>query len=192
GEAASATAAAAPLPLDPAPLTWHHVPAGIAVLYICVCVVLLGRWLLGHLGVWRLLQNAGPAPAPVAGLFEQMVRDRNAASRRPRLLVSPRLQVPVSCGLFRPAVILPASLCEEEARSVLPWVFAHELTHLERRDGWTCLLFSLAQAFYFYVPWFWWLRRQVRLCQEYVADAAAVRTSHAEDYAQFLLNLTAA
>src|SRR5207249_1227066 len=68
-----------------------------------------------------------------------------------------------------------------------------ELTHLRRRDGWGALLLSLGQSAYFYLPWFWWLRRQVRLCQEYVADAAAVAAGGSrEDYAEFLLNWTAA
>src|SRR5262249_20859652 len=66
-----------------------------------------------------------------------------------------------------------------------------ELTHLERRDAWGCLLFGLAQALYYYLPWFWWLRRQVRLCQEYVADAAAARQAgQPAEYAQFLLGLS--
>src|SRR5262249_39790569 len=53
--------------------------------------------------------------------------------------------------------------------------------------------FGLAQALYFPVPWFWWLKRRVALCQEYVADAeAAAVTGRAEDYAECLLNLSRA
>src|SRR5439155_12123894 len=49
------------------------------------------------------------------------------------------------------------------------------------------------QVVYYYLPWFWSLRRRVRLCQEYVADAAAATlTAPVADYAQFLLRLTAA
>jgi hypothetical protein len=112
--------------------------------------------------------------------------------RRPRLLVAPGLRVPLSCGLVRPTVVLPPSLCEAP-ESELRWIFAHELTHLERRDPWTCLLFALGQAVFFYVPWFWVLRRQVQLCQEFVADASAVAAAEQRaDYAEFLLNLTTA
>src|SRR5205807_6390072 len=115
--------------------------------------------------------------------------------RPPRLLVSRRLRVPFSCGLWRPTVVIPAALCAGPAPRQLRWVFAHELTHLARRDAWSCLLFGLGQALFFYLPWLWWLRRQVRLCQEYVADAVAVGPAGprpagvAADYAQFLLNL---
>src|SRR5262249_29093626 len=88
----------------------------------------------------------------------------------------------------RPTVVVPAALCDPADADTLRWVFAHELTHLERRDPWACLLIGLGQAFYFALPWFWWLRRQVRLCQEYVADAAAAAEAVCvEDYAQFLL-----
>jgi hypothetical protein len=102
------------------------------------------------------------------------------------------LHIPVSCGLMRPTVLLPAALAHRADDTELRWVFAHELTHLRRRDAWACVLFGLAQAVYFYLPWFWPLRRQVRLCQEYVADAAAVEQgAPLEDYAEFLLGLVA-
>ncbi len=167
--------------------TWGTLHAGLAIAYAAGAAVFLGRWLLGHLLLWRLLRAAAPAPAAAANLFAAMTAGQR---RLPRLLVSRRLRVPFSCGLLRPTVVVPASLCASPER--LRWVFAHELTHLERRDAWTCVLFGVGQVVYFYLPWFWWLRRQVRLCQEYVADAAAAREAAPEEYAQFLLSLTAA
>jgi beta-lactamase regulating signal transducer with metallopeptidase domain len=156
-----------------------------ALVWAGVAAVLLGRWLLGHLLLWRLLWLAEPAPEPVARLLAEMTGGRH----RPRLLVSRRLRVPLSCGLLRPTVVLPAALCEPTP--VLRWVLAHELTHLERRDVWTCLLFGLGQVLYFYLPWFWWLQRQVGLCQEYLADAAvADQEARPEEYAEFLVSLT--
>lgn len=155
-------------------------------LYLVVAGLLLGRWLLGHVALAWLLRNAHPAPARVERLF----RARARGTRPPRLLVSRRLHAPISCGVLRPTVVVPASLCAPGASVALRCVFAHELTHLERRDAWACLLLGLGQVVYFYVPWFWWVRRQVRLCQEYVADAAAVEEADSpEDYAEFLLSL---
>ena len=75
----------------------------------------------------------------------------------------------------------------DNLRTALDWCQAEE------GDAWTCLLFGLGQTLYFCLPWFWWLRRQVRLCQEYVADAAAAeQAANPEDYAQFLVSLTRA
>jgi beta-lactamase regulating signal transducer with metallopeptidase domain len=135
-----------------------------------------------------LLRSTGPASETVRRVFEAMpYRGR----LRPRLLVSSRLPVPVSCGLFRPTVVLPAALAAVADIQTLRWIFAHELTHLECRDAWSCWLFGLGQLVYFYLPWFWKLRRQVRLCQEYIADAAVTgQGPAAADYAAFLLKLT--
>jgi beta-lactamase regulating signal transducer with metallopeptidase domain len=182
--------AEAPALLTPAPPAtggsgdWlrQHIAGVVLAAYGLGAAVVLGRWLLGHLALWRLLRRSRPAPAEVARLFAAM-----APPRRARLLVSEQARVPFSCGLVRPAVVLPVALVQAGAAAPLRWVFAHELTHLERRDAWSGLLLSLAQAVYFYLPWFWWLRRQVRLCQEYLADAAAAHTGHAVDYAQFLV-----
>jgi beta-lactamase regulating signal transducer with metallopeptidase domain len=165
-------------------LTWT------VLAYAVVSVCLLGRWLLGHLVLWRLLRASQPAPEAMNQVFQTMTGRQR---RRPRLLVSRRLSVPLSCGLLRPCVIVPASLCDPNAVRTLRWVFAHELTHTGRGDAWSCLLFGLGQALYFCFPWFWWLRRQVRLCQEYIADAAAAeQAADPEDYAQFLVSLTGA
>jgi hypothetical protein len=160
-----------------------------AVAYACGAVLFLGRWLLGHLALWRLLARPEPVPEGVSRLFAEMAAGR----RRPRLLVSRRARVPFSFGLLRPTVVLPLALAERAPAPVLRWVFAHELTHLDRRDAWAGLLFGLGQAVYFFLPWFWWLRRQVRLCQEYIADAAAASAGgRPEDYAQFLVSWAAA
>jgi beta-lactamase regulating signal transducer with metallopeptidase domain len=161
---------------------------GLILAYALGAAFLAGRWLYGYFLLRRLLRTAAPAPVAVAQLFAEMAAARGAA---PRLLVAHRLRVPLSCGLFRPTVVLPSALCASAPSPALRWVFAHELTHLERRDIWACLLFGLGQLVYYYLPWFWWLRRQVGLCQEYVADAAAVgESTGAEEYAQFLLTLT--
>jgi beta-lactamase regulating signal transducer with metallopeptidase domain len=171
----------------PLPTILTRVLAGLGLGYVVLASVLALRWLLGHVVLWRLLAGARPAPEPAARLFAALAPGRRA----PRLLVSRRLRVPVSCGLWRPTVLLPEALCEDPAP--LRWVFAHELTHLERHDPWTCLLFGLGQVVYFYLPWFWWVRRQVGLCQEFVADAAVAHGEEApEEYAQFLLGLTRA
>lgn len=173
---------------QPSPLSrWLRI---VAVAYGAASALLLARWLVGHVALWRLLRAAQPAPEAINHVFEKMTR---GPSRRPRLLLCKRLRVPLSCGLLRPCVIVPASLSEPKAGRTLRWVFAHELTHLERGDAWSCVLFGLGQLLYFYLPWFWWLRRHVRLCQEYIADAAAAeQTGEPEDYAQFLVSLTQA
>ncbi|MFO0840849.1 MAG: M56 family metallopeptidase [Gemmataceae bacterium] len=184
-EPAGDPAGPAPVPPQPAPAPaepWR--PADLLLTaYGVVAAVMLGHWLLAHLAVWWLLRKRRPVPPAVAALFAEM-----AWPRRTRLVVTDRVQVPFSVGLFRPTVVLPAGLVEEATTEELRWVLAHELTHVSRQDTRTCWLFILGQVLFFYLPWFWWLRRQVRLAQEYIADAAALEWAGSPaDYAQFLV-----
>ncbi len=177
----------------PSPPWWawdfDHIASAAAGLYLAVGAGLLGRWLLGWVALRRLMRRCEPVRGRVARLFAEMAGD----GARPSLLASAHARAPFSCGLLRPTVVLPAGLCETASDEALRWVFAHELAHVRRRDAWSGLLFGLAQAVYFAVPWFWPLRRQARLCQEYLADAeAASAGGRPEDYAQFLLAWTAA
>lgn len=152
--------------------------------YAAVAGALLLRWLAANLALRWLLRSRRPVPVPLAELFTEM-----APAGGVRLVVSSRVQVPFSFGLVRGTVVLPARLVEQATTRELRWVLAHELTHLERQDTRVSWLFALGQIAYFYLPWFWWLRRRVRLCQEHIADAAAVRWADAPaDYAQFLLS----
>jgi beta-lactamase regulating signal transducer with metallopeptidase domain len=182
------TAAASPTQsLSPGQL-WNWIGIVSFGVYGIGALVLLGRWLVGQIGLRRILWGAEPAPLVVRRVFEELA----GGSRTTRLLVSKRVQVPFSCGLVRPTVVLPTAFALSAERAELRWVLAHELAHLERRDAWGSLLFNVGQVAYFYLPWFWWLGRQVRLCQEYLADAAAARPEGPIPYAQFLVGWTKA
>ena len=70
-------------------------------------------------------------------------------------------------------------------------MLAHELDHLRRGDPLTGWWVGVARAAYFFVPWFWLLRRELNLAQEYLADAAAAAADgRAVDYAAFLVDLS--
>lgn len=153
-----------------------------------IASLLAARWLLGQWALARIVNRARPAPETVQSVFDGLATATGQSSAR--LLVSERVPVPLCCGLTRPTVLIPRSMALQNDPTTLRWVFAHELTHLARRDTWSAWVMGLAQPVYFYLPWFWWMKRQVRLCQEYVADAAAAAQGRwPDEYAQFLVNL---
>ena len=81
--------------------------------------------------------------------------------------------------------MLPESLCDDE--QAVRWSLAHEWAHIERHDFRAWFVAGLARVLFFYQPLVWWLRRQLRLCQDFVADARASRQApQPEDYAEFL------
>jgi serine protease Do len=185
-------AASTPPPFSPPP-TAHHSPLAAALplvllAYGLVAAVLLGEMLLGHVGLMRLVRSARPASARVRAVFDGLAA---GLRRRPRLLVSDRVASPVCFGLWRPTVLLPESLAKAGTEAELRWVFAHELEHVRRGDlaaGWWV---GVARAVYFFLPWFWPLRREMVLAQEYLADAAAADADgRPVDYAAFLVDLS--
>ncbi len=181
---------AAPSPPPAAPVqaagwapSWGEAGRWLVALYAAVAGGLLIRWLLAHAVLWWWLRQTAPVPRRLRWLWQEM-----KGLRRVRLVVSPRVRVPFSCGLWRPTVVLPAWLMKPGEDEVLRWVLAHELAHLERHDPLSAVMFGLGQSLYFYLPWFWKLRREVRLCQEYLADQAAVTAGGDRlDYADFLV-----
>jgi beta-lactamase regulating signal transducer with metallopeptidase domain/5-hydroxyisourate hydrolase-like protein (transthyretin family) len=145
------------------------------------------RWLAGFIELVRLRRKARPVPAFVRELFRSLA---GSAGERVELLASDHLAVPVTFGWRRPVLVVPASLCTTAHVSVLRCCLAHEWSHIERRDIRVWHLATVAQFLFFYQPFFWWLRRQVRLCQDFLADArAAEQADSAEDYATYLLGL---
>ena len=152
--------------------------------YALLAGFMVSRWVLANLAVAWLVRPSKPIPPHLQEVFEEMATDTGS-----RLRISTRAQSPFSYGLFRPTVVLPHDLVDKATTGELRWVLAHELDHIRRQDTRTCWLFALAGVFFFHLPWLNWLRRQVRLCQEYLADEAAANlTGSPEDYAEFLVN----
>ncbi|HEV3235514.1 MAG TPA: M56 family metallopeptidase, partial [Gemmataceae bacterium] len=168
-------------------LNLEMVLRGLVSAYILGASIFLVRWILGQLAVTRLIRGAD---LPPRRLTEMLVELSQRGRLPPRLLVSDSVSVPLCFGVRNPTIILPRSMVEAGSAKVLRWVLCHELTHLERRDSWRGLLFNVGKVLYYYLPWFWQLRRRASLCQEYLADAAAAQTETRLDYAQFLLGIT--
>ena len=89
---------------------------------------------------------------------------------------------------WRPAtIVLPENFCASSDSQKLRWALAHEWSHVSRGDVWSWSLAGIVRWFCFYQPLLWFLKRQLQLCQDYVADAEAVRVGTLpEDYAEFL------
>lgn len=93
--------------------------------------------------------------------------------RRPRLRLSSRLRRPILLGALRPTIVIPPELEQPEASEQLRLSLSHELAHAEHGDTYWSVAGSLAQAVWFFVPWIWWIQRQMRLDQEFLADHQA-------------------
>jgi HEAT repeat protein/beta-lactamase regulating signal transducer with metallopeptidase domain len=164
---------------------------------------LLGLWLAGALFVLarlardirRIGQVASRAATlrrgPLADLLREVAADLGV--RQPvRIAISRELAVPVTWGLCRPVVLLPADArrWDTERRRV---VLRHELAHIRRGDYAGHLLIELACALHWPNPFAWRAARRARLEQEQACDDRVLALGTGPiDYAQQLLDIARA
>jgi beta-lactamase regulating signal transducer with metallopeptidase domain len=146
-------------------------------------------WLIGQALIWRICRAARPVPARVRALFRKIT---GPAGRRTVLLESDLVQLPFTYTWARPVIVLPQALCDAGNSQELRFCLAHEWSHIEGRDALAWNIASLSGLVLCYQPLFWWLRRQLRLCQDYLADDRAASMASAEDYAMYLVRVALA
>ena len=189
GHARTGPALAPSGPVASAPAARWHLPSARTVL--------LGELFRGGGRVRGLVaRRSAPALArdPVGstgpgGDPRRLPRARRPRGRAGRAARERPDRLPFTYTWRRPVILLPSTLCDGSEPGALRYVLAHEWSHVERRDAWAWNLACLAGLVLFYQPLFWWLRRQLRLCQDYLADDRAAAAGSAEDYAAFLVRL---
>jgi beta-lactamase regulating signal transducer with metallopeptidase domain len=86
------------------------------------------------------------------------------------------LDGPITAGILRPVVLLPASLLSGLPPDLLEALLAHELAHVRRHDYLVNLVQSGIEIFLFYHPSVWLLSQHIRREREQIADDLAAST----------------
>jgi BlaR1 peptidase M56 len=173
-------------PAQPGPL--RQVARGLVVVYVAGVSVGLGWIALGLCGsAWLVSRSRTPSAKALASHGPLPFGGR---SRRPRLLVSDRATRPALVGCLRPSILIPPGLDDPEAGDRLRLSLLHELAHAESLDHQFATAATLAQAIWFFLPPVWWIRDQMKLDQEFLADRRAVDHFGTPDgYASSLVDL---
>ena len=102
------------------------------------------------------------------------------------------IAVPMTVGLARPKILLPAAWREWPADK-LDAAMAHERMHVRRADWAVTALAGLNRCLFWFHPLAWWLgRRLASLAEQACDDATVLELGRRECYAQTLLDMTAA
>lgn len=162
------------------------------LLYLAGASIGLAWFGLGLWGFQRLLGRSSEARPETRRVFDELIADLERSPPQPELRVSTWLRSPVLGGVARPTIVIPAEIEEVDVdRDALRLVLLHELAHADRGDAWFNALAALAQIFWFFLPHLWWLRAQLRIDQEFLADRKAAgplgETTH---YARWLVGLS--
>jgi TonB family protein len=160
---------------SPAGRSWSLPEAAVWILAAGVLARLL--WLAA--GFWRLRQYRRQS-VPF-GAREGVM-----------LLLSEDLAGPVTFGLRRPVVLLPARFPDLEG-SAREAILCHELLHVRRRDWPMTIAEELVRAAFWFHPAIWWVLGEIGLAREQEVDRQAVeRTRAPEAYVDALLAIAGA
>lgn len=128
-------------------------------------------WVAAGIARLRALRRAGTAIAdPECDHLQRTLRT-NAELRAVADIAQP-----VTFGIVRPVVLLPASLAGASA-STRRAVVTHELVHVQRRDWLWVIGEELLRAAAWFHPAIWWLTSRIRLTREEFTDHLAVLAS---------------
>lgn len=160
--------------------------AATALVWICGFVLMLVRGLRSIAAARRLVRGPECEDHELLGLLNA-TRSRLGLRRPVRLVLADALSSPIVWGVWRPVLLLPASLAGNLSVAELEAVFAHELAHVRRYDHVVNLVQMLIESILFFNPAVWWISRQIRLEREACCDAAAARlTENPVGYASLL------
>lgn len=168
--------------------------AWAAAVWLIGVAAMLARTGSALAGAGRLRRCSRPVEPWVNELASELRRSLHIA-RRVGVALCDEIFVPAAMGIFRPLVLLPASMLSipaEQLRAVL----AHELAHIRRHDYLVNIAQMIFESLLFFNPAAWWLSRQIRQEREACCDALATAALGGDvDYAQALaecaINLSA-
>ena len=179
--AAMATATAS----SPSP-NW---PAWVLLGWAAGLLVMVIPLLIGTVGIWLARRRAMAVTDPEwLSLLERL--QRQLGVERPVVLLrSSQSIIPLTFGLLRPVILLPAEAdaWNADGRTM---VLLHELAHIRRGDCLTQLVARLARVLYWFNPLVWVAGRMLRIERERACDDLVLSSGQkAPDYAAHLLEI---
>ena len=148
---------------------------------------LLVKLLASSIAVRRMIRNSHPCKDSILLDAVAVASQRAGLRGAPRVLVSHRISAPMVLAYFRPALVLPKDTVKQQDQNHLATMFAHELAHIRRRDGWSRLWVQLIAVVLPLQPLVWRMRRSFfESCEEACDDWAVATGSDPVDLASVL------
>jgi WD40 repeat protein/beta-lactamase regulating signal transducer with metallopeptidase domain len=120
------------------------------------------------------LQTVSLAESPLLADAARAAADGLGFRQTPAIYRSNLLPAPVSFGLFRPRIVVPAGLESNLTPDQLRAVIRHEMAHIARRDTWIGLLQQVAAIVYWWNPLVLLVNRQLDDLREQICDDIAI------------------
>ena len=147
--------------------------AMLLVAWLAGALLLAALTALRWLCCWRSIRRAGwRCDAALQARVDELARQLGLR-RRVKLIVSGSRVGPAVIGLFKPVILLPAAVVNEQSKAELDPILAHELIHIRRGDLWVGLLQVAMRCLWWFHPLVWMTSRLLtreaeRCCDEEV------------------------
>lgn len=153
-----------------------------ATAYKAAAVLVFGGFLLAHFRSRRVFCEAVPCTDRTV-----LQTVKSGSKRRIRVRVSDRIIAPLTCGLFRPTILLPKTMTETGEE--LELILAHELTHIRRGDLFYKLLLVGAVSLGWLNPLAWVMLILANRDLEFACDETVLKKYPARraEYARMLI-----
>lgn len=164
----------------------------LCILWICGMAAVLFWLLRSGLRLYRITQSALPLQnREIRSLYRQCLDDMHIGRDIP-VRSTAFLKSPVITGPFRPCIYLPIHLISDYDARSMRYMLLHELSHYRHRDMLAGCWMNLLNILYWFSPFVWLARREMRSDQEIACDASVLDMLKDADYAGYgntLLNL---
>lgn len=152
------------------------------IAYTAAAVLVFGGFLLVHFRSRRVFREA--VPCTDRAVLQTV---KSGSKRNIRVRVSGRIIAPLTCGIFRPTILLPKTLAETGEE--LELILAHELTHIRRGDLFYKLLLVGAVSLGWLNPLAWVMLILANRDLEFACDEAVLKKYPARraEYARMLI-----
>jgi beta-lactamase regulating signal transducer with metallopeptidase domain/protein involved in polysaccharide export with SLBB domain len=181
---AAPTAASVPAPAPALPLS-----SALGLVWLAGAAAILMTMGIAVVRIKRLSLDVQPVEDTRMADRLESARKHFGVRRPVALLMSSREWMPITWGVLRPAILLPASAASwPQAR--LDAVLAHEMAHIARGDTVAQRIARTAVALFWFNPLVWVAARRARFERERACDDAVLAWGlRATDYANDLMEL---
>ena len=187
--AASEFGTASASPTHPLPALWSVAVPWLVALWLAGALLALTPTLFGFVRLALLARRARPMRGGRWALLVPSAMREIDVRRRVRFVELDGDVMPMTWGLVRPVVLLPAGDFNSSIEQRLD-VLRHELAHVRRYDCLTQLIGQVACAVNWFNPLAWVAARQLRVERERACDDEVLRAgAKASDYADYLLRV---
>lgn len=117
-------------------------------------------------------------------IFEQCIV--NVQLRKKIILAkSHLLHTPITYGIFKPYIILPADIISDLSQSDIKYILLHELYHCRNKDTLINYIICAFQILYWFNPLIWFAFKELRNDREVACDISVLKVLDERDYVDY-------